>query len=80
MIWSLRSTLRTARHALTRALVGWPEIYLLAAARLGKPPEGCVFVDRTKDEIKNSPEFDENMYQDESYRTQLGSYYYDTDR
>jgi len=22
-----------------------PEIYLLAAARLGKPPEGCVFVD-----------------------------------
>ena len=39
-----------------------------------------VFVDRTKDEIKNSPEFDENMYQDESYRTQLGSYYYDMDR
>ena len=39
-----------------------------------------LFVDRTKDEIKNSPEFDENMYQDESYRTQLGSYYYDTDR
>ena len=39
-----------------------------------------IFVDRTKDEIKNSPEFDENMYRDESYRTQLGSYYYDTDR
>ena len=39
-----------------------------------------IFVDRTKDEIKNSPEFDENMYQDESYRTQLGSYYYDMDR
>jgi hypothetical protein len=39
-----------------------------------------VIVDRTKDEIKNSPEFDENMYQDEGYRTQLGSYYYDTDR
>ena len=35
-----------------------------------------LIVDRTKDEIKNSPEFDENMYQDESYRTQLGSYYY----
>jgi len=39
-----------------------------------------LIVDRTKDEIKNSPEFDENMYRDESYRTQLGSYYYDMDR
>jgi len=35
-----------------------------------------IFVDRTKDEIKNSPEFDEKMYRDESYRSQLGSYYY----
>ena len=40
-----------------------------------------VFVDRTKDEIKNSPEFDENLYRDESYRSQLRSYYYsDVDR
>ena len=40
-----------------------------------------IFVDRTKDEIKNSPEFDENMYRDESYRSQLRSYYYsDVDR
>ena len=40
-----------------------------------------LIVDRTKDEIKNSPEFDENMYRDESYRSQLGSYYYsDVDR
>jgi hypothetical protein len=34
------------------------------------------FVDRTKDEIKDSPEFDEDMYRDEAYRTRLGSYYY----
>jgi hypothetical protein len=34
-----------------------------------------VFVERTKDEIKNSPEFDENAYRDESYRSSLGSYY-----
>lgn len=34
-----------------------------------------VFVDRTKDEIKNAPEFDEDRYKDESYRTDLGSYY-----
>jgi len=34
-----------------------------------------VFVRRTKDEIKNAPEFDENSFRDESYRTELGSYY-----
>ena len=40
-----------------------------------------VVVDRTKDEIKNSPEFDEDAYQDQGYRSQVGSYYYsDTDR
>jgi hypothetical protein len=32
-----------------------------------------VYVNRTKDQIKNSPEFDDNT--DDSYRTQLGSYY-----
>jgi hypothetical protein len=34
-----------------------------------------LFVNRTKDEIKNSPEFDDTLRQDESYRTQVGSYY-----
>ena len=34
-----------------------------------------VFVDRTKDEIKNAPEFDEKLYHDESYRNELGGYY-----
>ena len=34
-----------------------------------------VFVNRTKDQIKNSPEFDENLYHDDAYRGQLGSYY-----
>jgi hypothetical protein len=34
------------------------------------------FVDRTKDEIKNAPEFDESLYREDSYRTSLGSYYY----
>jgi hypothetical protein len=38
-------------------------------------------VDRTKDEIKSSPEFDEDAYQEQGYRSQLGSYYdSDTDR
>ena len=34
-----------------------------------------VFVNRTKDEIKNSPEFDDTLTHDDSYRTKLGSYY-----
>jgi hypothetical protein len=34
-----------------------------------------VFVNRTKDEIKNAPEFDDSMRYDEGYRSKLGSYY-----
>jgi len=34
-----------------------------------------VFVNRTKDEIKNAPEFDDSMRLDEKYRSELGSYY-----
>jgi hypothetical protein len=34
-----------------------------------------VFVDRTKDEIKNAPEFDEKNYRDDSYRSSIGGYY-----
>jgi hypothetical protein len=34
-----------------------------------------VFVDRSKDEIKSAPEFDEDRYQDEGYRAELGGYY-----
>jgi len=34
-----------------------------------------VYVDRTKDEIKSAPEFDENTYTDTVYRDKLGSYY-----
>jgi hypothetical protein len=34
-----------------------------------------VFVDRTKDEIKNAPEFDETRYREADYRTELGGYY-----
>jgi hypothetical protein len=29
----------------------------------------------SKDQIKDSPEFDENTYRDESYRTAVGDYY-----
>jgi hypothetical protein len=35
-----------------------------------------VFVSRTKDEIKNAPEFDESMYRDDAYRTRVGEYYF----
>jgi hypothetical protein len=34
-----------------------------------------VLVNRTKDQIKNAPEFDESRIGDESYRGELGTYY-----
>ena len=34
-----------------------------------------VFVDRSKEHIKNAPEYDENKLSDTSYRDQLGGYY-----
>jgi hypothetical protein len=61
------------RGSSRRAVVSFGVMLELLVDRIG--------IDRTKDEIKNSPEFDESMYRDESYRSQLGSYYYsDVDR
>ena len=34
-----------------------------------------VFVSRTKDEIKEAPEFDEDRYREQSYRDEVGGYY-----
>ena len=34
-----------------------------------------VFVNRTKDEIKIAPEFDDRRYRDDAYRGELGGYY-----
>ena len=34
-----------------------------------------VFVNRSKDEIKDAPEFDQDRYHDDTYRQGLGSYY-----
>jgi hypothetical protein len=39
------------------------------------PDTETVFVARTKDEIKNAPEFDEERYREQSYRDELGTYY-----
>ena len=39
------------------------------------PDAQTVFVNRTKDQIKNAPEFDESRYRDETYRSELGTYY-----
>jgi len=41
------------------------------------PDTETVFVARTKDEIKNAPEFDEERVSDLGYRDRLGSYYGD---
>ena len=39
------------------------------------PDETKVYVNRTKEQIKNSPEFDPDGYRNETYRNELGSYY-----
>ena len=44
------------------------------------PDSETVYVNRSKDEIKNAPEFDEASYRDETYRTQVGGHYYGQDR
>jgi hypothetical protein len=37
--------------------------------------EKRVMVDRTKDQIKNAPEFDESKLKNDRYHDELGSYY-----
>ncbi len=37
--------------------------------------EEKVYVDRSRDEIKDAPEFDKDDYQDEAYRDRVGDYY-----
>ena len=37
--------------------------------------EEMIAVNRTKDEIKNAPEFDESRYRDAEYREEIGGYY-----
>jgi PRC-barrel domain len=39
-----------------------------------------VYVDRTKEQVKSSPEFDQDMYTDAAYRDKVGGYYDDTYR
>jgi hypothetical protein len=39
------------------------------------PDTETVFVGRTKDEIKNAPEFDEERYREQTYRDELSRYY-----
>ena len=39
-----------------------------------------IMVDRSKDEIKNAPELDEDSLTDEDYRMRLGSYYDESSR
>ena len=39
------------------------------------PDTETVFVNRTKDQIKNAPEFDESSYTSSDYRSEIGGYY-----
>ena len=38
-------------------------------------PEQKVYVDRTKEQIKDSPEYDKETFSTEGYRQQVGDYY-----
>jgi hypothetical protein len=44
------------------------------------PDTETIFVNLTKDEIKNAPEFDEERYLDQGYRNEIGRYYGGTTR
>ena len=44
------------------------------------PDSETVFVNKTKDEIKDAPEFDPDRYKDQTYRSELGTYYGDSSR
>lgn len=44
------------------------------------PEEERIWVNLTKEEIKNAPEFNESMLRDETYRGQIGTYYGDRAR
>jgi hypothetical protein len=37
--------------------------------------EETIFVNRTKEQIKNAPEFDESLVENEGYRADVGGYY-----
>ena len=39
------------------------------------PDDEKVFVNRMKEEIKNAPEYDEDKFSDDTYRSSLGTYY-----
>jgi len=39
------------------------------------PDTETIYVDLTKDEIKNAPELDETRYRGQEYRNELGTYY-----
>jgi hypothetical protein len=39
------------------------------------PSEEKIYVDRTKDEIKSAPEFDEDLLRDDAYRGELTGHY-----
>lgn len=39
------------------------------------PDEQKVYVNSTKEEIKNSPEFDQDRYRETDYRNEVGTYY-----
>ena len=49
--------------------------FCLPAPSITSTTEGKVYVDLTKDQIKDSPEFDQSNYNEPDYRNRVGDYY-----
>jgi hypothetical protein len=58
-----------------RWILGKKVMIPAGAVRDVDPDTETVFVDRTKDEIKDAPEYDEDRFTDPTYRQELGRYY-----
>jgi hypothetical protein len=73
------STELDASYLVVDTAGGWPggkTVLLPAGVVEGIDPyERTVHVDRTRDEIKNAPEFNKEQYRDNVWRDKLGSYY-----
>ena len=72
-IWRTRGSYQFSRALSLRAIVDYSSV--LPDRRFIDLDEEKVFVDRTKEEIKNAPEFDPERGIDPTYQDEVGGYY-----
>ena len=71
----VRNGQRTHRRRHRSAIFGKKVMLPVGVLRNVDHENEKVFVNRTKDEIKTSPEFDDTLIHDKNYRTKLSSYH-----